>query len=70
MQQHNEQFVTLVEVLKPHINTFNPKQRDAFVGIDRSLYKTGELSELQQKRLMGLFTWLQKRMANTEPLDN
>ena len=70
MQQHNEQFVTLVEVLKPHINTFNPKQRDAFVGLERSLLKKGVFTETQQKRLMGLFTWLQKRMANTEPLDN
>lgn len=65
MQQNNKQYVTLMEVLKPHINTFNPKQRDAFVGLERSLNK-GVFTETQQKRLMGLFTWLQQRMAQNE----
>lgn len=69
MQTNKQQYSALIEVLKPHIDTFNPKQRDALVGLERSLNK-GVFTETQQKRLMGLFTWLQQRMANTEPLNN
>ena len=65
MQTNIVQYSALIEVLKPHIDTFNPRQKDAFVGLERSL-KKGVFTETQQKRLMGLFTWLQKRMAHNE----
>lgn len=67
IMQHNlEQWMSMLKVIKPHTHLFRQKQQDAFVGLERSLYK-GVFTELHQKRLMGLFKWLQNNMANTEP---
>lgn len=66
MHKDIEQYMQLVEVMKPHKTAFRKKQQDALVGMERRLLK-GQCDELTKKRLLGLFKYLQKNMANTEP---
>lgn len=65
MQHNLEQWMSMLNVIKPHTHLFRQKQQDAFVGLERTLNK-GVFTELHQKRLMGLFKWLQKNMAQIE----
>ena len=69
MQKDILQYKALIEVIKPHKEVFRKKQQDALVGMERKLLK-GECDPITANRIMGLFKYLQKTMANTEPSYN
>jgi|TARA_R110001632_G_C11211695_1_gene404435 hypothetical protein len=65
MHKNIAQYITLVDLMKAHKTSFRIIQQDALVGMERKLLK-GDCDSCTEKRIMGLFKYLQKNMATNE----